>query len=129
MEAAAPGGLDFVSDPESARVRSLFGHLALIRDGLSNTALIVEQAGKPSHYDRQRNIETESPGATAERSSMYAPGINVDNQAGIYSFHVGAMVAMGDGSVHLFAPDMEVAVITALLSRNGDEIIGSDDWQ
>ncbi len=123
----------FVSDPQSARVRTRFGHLAWIRDGLSNTALVVEQAGKPLHFNRSHNSEAEllreGPWATAEISSIYAAGINVDNQAGIYSFHVGAMAAMCDGSVHLFSPEMEVEVITALLSRKGAEIISSGDWQ
>lgn len=121
------------ADPQTVRIRTLFGHLALIRDGLSNTALIIEQAGKPLHYDRstQPGIENldEGPWATAEHSSIYAAGINVNNQTGIYSFHDGAMAAMCDGSVHLFAPNMEVEVITALLSRKGDEIINSSDWQ
>ena len=129
---AFPGAVDSV-DPESVRLRTLFGHLALIRDGLSNTALINEQAGKPFYFDRTRDIQDlrlrEGPWATAEMSSIYAAGINVDNHTGIYSFHVGAMVAMCDGSVHLFAPNMEAEVVTALLSRKGDEIISSDDWQ
>ncbi len=123
----------FASDPQSARVRTQFGHLAWIRDGLSNTALVVEQAGKPLHFNRSRTstaeLLREGPWATAELSSIYAAGINVDNQAGIYSFHVGAMTAMCDGSVHLFSPEMEVEVITALLSRKGAEIINSSDWQ
>jgi prepilin-type N-terminal cleavage/methylation domain-containing protein len=131
-EDAVPGNAGGVSDPESARLRTLFGHLALIRDGLSNTVLVIEQTGKPFHYDRFRQADDErlreGPWATGEMSSIYAGGINIDNHSGLYSFHVGAMASMCDGSVHLFAPDMEVAVITALLSRNGDEIINSDDW-
>jgi hypothetical protein len=39
------------------------------------------------------------------------------------------IVAMCDGSIHLFSTDMEVEVVTALLSRNGDEIINANDWQ
>ena len=132
-DAQVPGSMIDSTNPELIRRRRMSGHLALIRDGLSNTALIVEQAGKPVHYLRGQDIETEQlpegPWATAELASYYAAGINVDNQTGIYSFHVGSMAAMCDGSVHLFAPTMDVDVITALLSRKGDEIINSSDWQ
>jgi len=74
-------------------------------------------------------LPREGAWATAELSSFYAAGVNQDNLTGIYGFHAGAVTAQCDGSVHFFAAEMNVEVVTALLSRNGAEIIDSADWQ
>ncbi|MEM8944997.1 MAG: DUF1559 domain-containing protein [Planctomycetota bacterium] len=121
-------------DRTNPQLRTKYGKLKMIEDGLANTALLVEQAGKPMLYDENRiGEEIDPPGegawATADFSSFYASGINRDNLKGIYSFHGGAIVAMCDASVHYFSADMEVEVVTALLSRNGDEIINANDWR
>ena len=120
-------------DRISPTLRITAGKFNMVADGLSRTALLAEQAGKPLHYNRARIAEIISPRegawATADFSSFYAAGINRDNLTGIYGFHTGAVVAMCDASVHLFSEDMEPEVVTALLSRNGDEIINTKDWQ
>lgn len=126
---------EFVNvDRESPELRTQNGRLRMIEDGLSNTAFVVEQAGKPLGYDAKRvahakEIPSEGAWATGDFSSFFAEGINRENYKGIYGFHEGAIVAMCDASVHHFAENMEVEVITALLSRNGDEIIDTNDWQ
>jgi len=130
--AATPTSIE--QDRYNPALRIEPGRLKMIGDGLSNTAMLVEQAGKPMQYDQARvaevvDVPKEGAWATAEFSSFYASGVNRDNLTGLYGFHSGAVVAMCDGSVHLFAADMEVEVVTALLSRNGDEIIDADDWQ
>ena len=113
--------------------RAMPGSLRAVLDGLSNTTLVAEQAGKPLRYNQNRNAENlpprEGAWATGEMSSFYAAGINRDNLTGIYGFHSGAVVAQCDGSVHLFADDMNAEVVTSLLSRNGAEIIDSSDWR
>jgi len=123
----------FDVDQASQTIRVEPGNLASVLDGLSNTTLLVEQAGKPLHYDQNRNSENvlprEGAWATAELSSFYAAAVNLDNLTGIYGFHTGAVTAQCDGSVHLFSPDMNVEVITSLLSRNGGEIIDTADWR
>ncbi len=127
-----PAG-DVLADRTSPEIRILPGHLRRIGDGLSHTVLAVEQAGKPLKFDRTYHAEIVTPmegaWATAEFSSFYAGGVNIDNLSGIYGFHNGAMAAMCDGSVHLFAQQMEAEVLTALLSRDGAEIISANDWQ
>ena len=129
-----PGSIDNINiDRISPTLRITAGKFNMVADGLSRTALLAEQAGKPLHYNRARIAEIISPRegawATADFSSFYAAGINRDNLTGIYGFHTGAVVAMCDASVHLFSEDMEPEVVTALLSRNGDEIINTKDWQ
>ena len=127
------GGEPFDVDQLSAAVRIQPGHLGAVLDGLTNTTMLVEQAGKPLRYGRNREVEDVPPRngawATAELSSFYATGVNQDNLTGIYGFHSGAVTAQCDGSVHLFSADMNVEVITALLSRTGSEIIDAADWQ
>ena len=124
---------DFNVDRVSSAIRIQPGNFVAVSDGLSNTTLLVEQAGKPLHYTQDRSAENvlprEGAWATAELSSFYAAGVNVDNLTGIYGFHTGAVTAQCDGSVRLFASDMNGEIVTALLSRNGAEIIDAADWQ
>lgn len=135
VEDAVTGGpaTDVKADRTSHEIRILSSQLRRVGDGLSQTVLLTEQAGKPLKYDRRRNAESVFPaeGAwlTADYSSFYVGGVNVDNLAGVYGFHSGAVVAMCDGSVHLLAEQMEPQVLTALMSRNGDEIVDATDWQ
>ena len=126
-------GFDFEVDRRSSAIRIEQGSFVSVLDGLSNTTLLVEQAGKPLLYDQSRNFDTimprEGAWATAELSSFYSAGINRDNLRGIYGFHTGAVAAQCDGSVHLFSAEMNVEVVTSLLSRNGAEIIDDADWR
>ena len=125
--------LDFNIDRTSATLRIMPGSFVSVVDGLSNTTLLVEQAGKPLLYDQSRNFDsvlpTEGAWATAEFASFSAAGVNQNNLTGIYGFHTGAVAAQCDGSVHLFSADINVEVITSLLSRNGAEIIDAADWR
>jgi len=86
---------DFEVDRRSAAIRIEHGSFVSVLDGLSNTTLLVEQAGKPLLYDQSRNFDTVLPSegawATAELASFYAAGINQNNLTGIYGFHTGAV--------------------------------------
>jgi len=123
----------FEIDRTSSTVRIKPGSFVSVLDGLSNTTLLAEQAGKPLQYDQSRNAENvlprEGAWATAEFASFYAAGVNQNNLTGIYGFHSGAVAAQCDGSVHLFSAEMNVEVVTSLLSRNGAEIIDDADWR
>jgi len=132
-----PPGDDVVSpipppDRFSPQLRVLPGNRKLVTDGLSNTALVVEQAGKPSKYGPRGEgtvvDPSEGPWGTCDFSSFYSDGVNSDNHIGPYGFHVGAHVVMCDGSVHLWAAGMAEEIIAALLSRDGAEIIEARDW-
>ena len=131
--AGGPIEFDFEVDRRSSAIRIEQGSFVSVVDGLSNTTLLVEQAGKPLLYDQNRNFDNVLPSegawATAEFASFFAAGVNQDNQTGIYGFHSGAVAAQCDGSVHLFSADMDVEIITSLLSRNGAEIIDAADWR
>lgn len=117
-----------------------------ITDGLSNTVLICEQAGRPDHYVhgiRQPNTTNLLYPAwwmawTSYRSFSFQgydasglqPGaacaVNCNNSQGISSLHPGgAMVSYCDGSVHFMAENVSTRIVFELLSRGGGELLSS----
>ena len=122
----------FSQDVFNARIRTESASFVRVRDGLSNTVMLVEQAGKParlSTIEIQAPSPTEGAWVTAEYSSFYANGVNQDNYSGPYSFHSGVTVVMCDASVHFWSRDIEQEVMIALLTRSGSEILINTDWQ
>lgn len=126
-----------VSDVVIAQRRARPNRLATITDGLSKTILLTEQAAKPTAYSaniqqsagRDSGVLNEGPWGTAEMASYSAAGVNLENLTGPYGFHGGANVALCDGSVLLLDEALDFAVLSAMLSRDGQEIIDSGDWQ
>jgi type II secretory pathway pseudopilin PulG len=120
-------------DLAGPRLRTRGCPLRAIRDGLSRTILLIEQAGRPTRYDLARTAmpaaPTEGAWVTAELSTLTAAGVNQDNRFGLYGFHAGANVAMCDGGALTLGADAEWTVVAALLSRDGQEIINSGDWR
>ena len=119
-------------DARSAKLRNTCGSFRFVLDGLSHTALIIEQAGKPTGWEQGRKpieyMPIEGAWMTCEYASYQANGINRHNFQDPYGFHSGAMVVLCDGSVDLLPAAMASPVLRALLSRDGNEIVGSDDW-
>jgi len=120
---------------DSAVLRTQPASLTSIGDGLSSTVLLFEQAAKPTEYDGQRNIrvrqfiwDAEGPWATSESGTVFELLVNETNLDGLYGFHVAANIALCDGSVHGLGAEVERAVVAALLTRNGREIIDASDW-
>ncbi len=131
MELEAPDAS--LSDRLNPSTRRVPASMAGIRDGLSNTILVVEQAGKPSHLGisvpRTVDEPSEGPWATAEYSTFTGEGINRDNQQGPFAFHNLAQVVMCDASVHALSAEIAPAVLRALMTANGREIIQDNDWR
>ena len=126
-------GVDVTPDRFSAALRIMPPKLAACRDGLSKTAMLIEQSGKPQGYsDGFRKVDrfpTEGAWATCEYGSFSAQGLNVDNFTDGYGFHSSVMAAFGDSSVHGLHPGIEPRVLIALLSRDGNEIVDAGDWK
>lgn len=119
-----------------------------VSDGLSNTILFGEQAGRQKLYFRRmplpgnsladggltlncyygdHNVARQLRGYSgADITNPRQPGcsaINVFNENGLYSFHpAGIMVGMGDGSVQFISDSQSTAVFAALVTRNGGEV-------
>lgn len=120
-------------DSHSAEIRKVPSTFRRVRDGLSNTVLLVEQAGKPDRISGRRfagegELPTEGAWVTSEYASFFAAGVNQDNHSGPYAFHKGASVAMCDGSVHFWPEEIAQEVMVALMTREGSEIVSDNDW-
>ncbi|GAC1472755.1 MAG: DUF1559 domain-containing protein [Isosphaeraceae bacterium] len=56
-------------------------------------------------------------------------GSNARNNDELYSFHnKGAHVVLGDGTVKFLNQSTNIAVLRALVSRSGKEVISDEDW-
>jgi prepilin-type N-terminal cleavage/methylation domain-containing protein/prepilin-type processing-associated H-X9-DG protein len=119
-----------------------------ISDGSSNTLLIVESAGKQDVYARGKVILTGVPALQAgnlnaswadynTKTNVYGSSsdglklgqgccvVNCTNLGGeIYAFHSGGANALrGDGSVFFMSDSIPPAVLAALISAKGGEVI------
>ncbi len=112
-----------------------------IRDGLSNTIVVGEIAGRPDIYIRGKLDRTfHSPGNTSVNCSAWAisgsypsllfnlnPKVNEsNNNQGPYSFHTsGANVAFADGAIRFLADSTDSEALHAMATRAGGEVVGS----
>jgi prepilin-type N-terminal cleavage/methylation domain-containing protein len=122
--------------------------LRYVTDGLSNTSLVVEQAGKPIWYgadpsagrssrepwdwDLGRFHAPHSPwgkpdfpilyGASRWNAAWRGP-INQTNVQSLYSFHSGVNVLLGDGSVRFLGEGASADLVAALLTREAADIL------
>ena len=120
-----------------------------IRDGLSNTLLVAEFAGRPDHWILGQKQPTNAglqwanwwgPWASYN-SSIYrtwsADGltangpctINCNNNWGIYAFHTGGTNALlCDGSVHFLTLSLHRDVFASLVTKAGNETLPADSF-
>ena len=128
-----------------ALMQNEFQVLSAITDGLSNTTLILEHAGRPEHYvgrtkQPDNNALAAGPGwwgCWASYQSFHFQGyaqdkqrrgwdcaVNCNNSQGLYSFHRGGANALFcDGSVRFLAESLQVELAFALVTRDSQEII------
>jgi prepilin-type N-terminal cleavage/methylation domain-containing protein len=128
--------------------------IAEVTDGLSNTIMFSEDAGRPNFYIQGRQMQygvsypwyrngtaptqgNEGSGAgwADYGSEFYTDGdgsnqhTNYSSNNEVYSFHPGgANHVFGDGSVHFVKTTTAAKVFTALISYNGGEIVSSDSY-
>lgn len=103
-----------------------------VSDGLSNTIMLVERAGRPLHMvDGHPKVTEENPNADYNgqvgwsasdpidnRINRFNLGVNHDNQQGIYSDHAGgAYVALADGSVSFLSESTDLATLAKMIGR------------
>lgn len=116
-------------------------HLKKTTDGLSNTIMYLECAGKPDVWingmrTTNSNFKTGwASHATGFDPKMVVPGgctgvgscaINCCNDQAVYSFHTGGTFAgFGDGSVHFLNQNIAAEVFIALLTRANNEVVPS----
>jgi prepilin-type N-terminal cleavage/methylation domain-containing protein len=119
-------------------------------DGTSNTILVVEDAGRQQVYAQRQAVSPNGPGqvgwtlnaAWADYNTKVvvdgysADGktknggccvVNCTNNDEIYAFHTGGANSLrGDGSVFFLKESIAPAVLAALISYNGGEVIPGD---
>ena len=115
-------------------------HLREVIDGLSNTIVIGEIAGRPDIYKRGKlkhqygsvDFPTIINSAWAISGPYSAilldknPTVNETNDRGLYSFHAsGAHVAFADGSIRFLADSTDSQTLHAVATRAGGEVVAS----
>src|SRR5207248_2892338 len=109
-----------------------------IEDGLSQTFIVFEDAGRPAVYLEGRLTTDMIESIFIPWASPYnyfgvdvvcggGRVINCTSRAEVYSFHPGgANFLMGDGSVRFIRQDLPVPTFAALFTPAGGEVVGSD---
>jgi prepilin-type N-terminal cleavage/methylation domain-containing protein/prepilin-type processing-associated H-X9-DG protein len=121
-----------------------------VRDGLSNTILLAEQAGKPGQYVGNRDVT--DPGnpqqgggwgdplagetwlSGSDETGSITPGSCVvgctnshpifSTVYGLYGFHTGGTnILLGDGSVRLLSEGTSPEVVIYMITRHKGEVI------
>lgn len=120
--------------------------MSQVTDGMSNSFMIFEDAGRPEKFD-QTKAQVDGL-TTAESTSTTATGrnwadhqsffdvhelcggtqmMNCTNDNEIYSFHVGGCnFTMGDGSVRLVQESLDPEVFMSLFTRAGGDVVGQE---
>jgi hypothetical protein len=142
VEKAGPGML----------AEDLFPRRGDVPDGLGNTLMVVEAAGRPDEWMAGRltrnDVKPEDAvlasrdndfslrgftwdEATQRYSNVHSGpcAINCSNVEGVYSFHNGgAQAVLGDGSVRFLRQDLSTALLARLVTRAGGETVDWNDY-
>ena len=108
-----------------------------VRDGLSNTFMLFEDAGRPTKYKRREVVSGSSSGSKWAAAAAYFvihesdcgldTLMNCSNDNEIYSFHSGgAMFLYGDGSVHFHSESMSPETFVSRFTRAGGDIVAPE---
>ncbi|MCI0700048.1 MAG: DUF1559 domain-containing protein [Planctomycetia bacterium] len=119
-------------------------------DGLSNTIVMAEDAGRHQVYAQRTPITPNGPGqvgwtlnaaAADYNTAIHIRGyngtgtsidggcsaVNVSNRSQMYSFHTGGVMTLrGDGSVQFLRDGTAPGVVAALASRSGGEVFSDN---
>jgi prepilin-type N-terminal cleavage/methylation domain-containing protein/prepilin-type processing-associated H-X9-DG protein len=142
---AAAGLIDPVGNYQGVLDRNFMSRPADITDGLSQTSMITECAGRPQCWQAGRYVpdlyssggawaagpnRINLSGAMPDGSSRNGPcAINCINNQEVYSFHPGgANVLFADGSVHFLRAGMDIRILARLITRAGEEVVSPGDY-
>jgi prepilin-type processing-associated H-X9-DG protein len=147
--AAQKGFITKFTGQPGCLAKNVENRAAEITDGLSNTFFMIEDAGKPDLFRMGRRVPgiaaqdtiwsnyqnniglSGASSATGEFTTSRTDGkcaVNCTNDSEIYSFHSGsANLVMMDGSVRFLKQTIEIAVVAALLTKEGGELL-QPDW-
>ena len=152
---AASGMIDITTAGQVAMMRNCHTDMyhtitrhSDVTDGLSNTLMVSESAGRPQLYQFGRKQVNSTLGTgTGAGWADYATGYtthsftedgsktpgprftNVTNNNEDYSFHPGGCnYLMGDGSVRFIKETLPIRIFVRLLTRSGGEVVSADQY-
>jgi prepilin-type N-terminal cleavage/methylation domain-containing protein/prepilin-type processing-associated H-X9-DG protein len=129
-----------------ALMRDKITPMVFITDGTSNTIMVAEDAGRPEFWITGNVQGTVNPvykeGGWADPGQPFSidgsnpdgsvPGpcpMNCSNNSEIYSFHIsGAHVTFADGSVRFLSATLDLCTLSAMVTRNGGEVIDASQY-
>lgn len=129
-------------DLRGAMTQNVRSRMVQIRDGTSNTFLLVECSGRPQLWVNNRMAAPTGGGVGAwphpdheiqifedekneEEGFVGLTGVGRTNKGQVYGFHPGlAQAAMADGSVRYIRNSISATVLAAMVTRNGGEVPG-----
>ncbi len=111
-----------------------------VTDGLSNTIVVAERAGRPDVYDKGKSVDpypySPNNGMDFHQAAwgisthilwlvfQHNQSINQTNRSGIYSFHSnGANVAFADGHVSFLSETIDQSTLNAIASRSDGDLV------
>ena len=104
--------------------------LAEVLDGLSNSMLYFEDAGRPDYFKNRSRISSNSVDGAEWASSgsfystHYYPFQNANNNNETYSFHPGGCeYSFCDGSVHFLSDELDPETYVSLFSFNLGDLL------
>jgi prepilin-type processing-associated H-X9-DG protein len=127
--------------------------VADITDGLSNTILMTEDAGRPDYWVKGKRVTGITPPFGGDGPGVVTGGVWADHQKGfgiegtspdgltlvgecavnctnayeVFAFHPGgANAAMADGSVRFLRDSISIRTLAALSTRGAGEVISGD---
>jgi prepilin-type N-terminal cleavage/methylation domain-containing protein/prepilin-type processing-associated H-X9-DG protein len=118
--------------------------ISQVEDGMSNSFMVFEDAGRPEKFDEFKNpvggetkVESVDGSATGRNWADWQSFFDVHELCGgtqmmncmndneIYSFHTGACnFTMGDGSVKYVQENIDPEVYISLFTRAGGDVVG-----
>ncbi len=141
--ALALGLIPPVKNNTGMLLKNGYSHRGDIKDGLSTTIMLAEDAGRGQLWQAGKLAINGScngggwaddaavytlHGATYDCKTIGGPcGVNCTNDNEIYSFHRnGAHVVMGDGTVRFLSSSIKITVLAALITAANEDIVPAD---
>jgi prepilin-type N-terminal cleavage/methylation domain-containing protein/prepilin-type processing-associated H-X9-DG protein len=140
-------GITNKTDPRlvGAMTYNVITPVMAITDGLSNTILVAEDAGRPALYANQFVLVDPTvvgQAGWADPNGTFAidganlngtiPGpcpLNCSSNSEVYGFHTGgANVVFADGSVHFLPQTINLCVLAALVTKSGGELYDATEF-
>jgi prepilin-type N-terminal cleavage/methylation domain-containing protein len=133
-------------DSSAGILNQLGSALRDVTDGSSNTILLFEMAGKPTHWQLGKvapitnaqfygygpwagnngiGVFNWMPDASVRACNMCNAYINIDNESSPYSFHPGVvMIMLSDGSTRTISETVDTQIFINLCRKQDGHVVG-----